>query len=134
LIKNIQKINGDRLPILNNNALLVSLHTFSTMSYYQPDEFSWHATYSYNFNEIGFPGLKASVRYLKGHNISRANFKDNNENEYSAIVSYIIPEGTLKGLGFEWRYFNAQREYDQGYTSGVHFQENRFITSYTYNF
>ncbi len=81
--------------------------------------------YTYDFAGVGVPGLKASVAYLKGTNIQRANGEQNKEWERDVAVDYVLQDGALKGLGLGWRYGvlrgNAATDVDQ----------NRLIVSYT---
>ena len=81
--------------------------------------------YTYDFAGLGVPGLKASVAYLKGTNIQRANGEQNKEWERDIALDYAFQDGALKGLGLGWRYGvlrgNAATDVDQ----------NRLIVSYT---
>ncbi|MGE8504119.1 MAG: OprD family porin [Pseudomonas sp.] len=81
--------------------------------------------YSYDFASLGVPGLKASVAYLKGTNIQRADGTEAKEWERDLALDYVFQEGSLKGLGLGWRHGvlrgNAENDVDQ----------NRLIVSYT---
>ncbi len=81
--------------------------------------------YSYDFAGVGVPGLKASVAYLKGTNVQRADGTQAKEWERDVALDYVFQDGTLKGLGLGWRYGvlrgNAATDVDQ----------NRLIVSYT---
>ena len=53
------------------------------------------------------------------------------ENENNVIVNYVVPEGKLKGLGFNYMFI------DTNYTNiagGNNLQEHRIATTYTYKF
>ena len=42
------------------------------------------------------PGLKSTLRYLHGSDITREGFKDNKETEKSISLKYIVPTGQFK--------------------------------------
>lgn len=134
-VAGIQQNKGDNIfPTLAGYAPQPYLHTWSTLGFIKPEEFTWHILYSHDFKEYGFPGLKMTLRYLDGSNIKRVNLKDNAESEANFILSYLVPEGNFKGLGFEWRHIRTDTKYGAGYTPGADFVENRLITTYTYKF
>ncbi|MDR2061230.1 MAG: OprD family porin, partial [Acinetobacter sp.] len=54
--------------------------------------------------------------------------------EKNVILNYSIPEGKLKGLGFEWRHIRADIKYGAGNNPGTDFVENRIMTTYTHKF
>lgn len=55
--------------------------------------------------------------------------------ERDLTLSYVVPEGQLKGLGFTWRNASLRSDLPAASTQGVPGQrdqdENRFIVSYT---
>ena len=59
-------------------------------------------SYAYDFAGLGVPGLRSSVTYIHGSHI-RTVGRDNSEWERDLRLDYVIPTGTLKGLGFTWR-------------------------------
>ncbi|MQU08178.1 outer membrane porin, OprD family [Pseudomonas helleri] len=76
---------------------------------------------------MGVPGLKFMTRYLRGTDIDRgANLQDNVESESNFVLSYVVQDGPLKGLGIEGRNIKVKTRY------GADFDENRLITSYTW--
>lgn len=81
--------------------------------------------YSYDFANLGVPGLKASIAYLKGTNIQRADGSQAKEWERDIALDYVLQTGALKGLGLGWRNGslrgNAATDADQ----------NRLIVSYS---
>lgn len=81
--------------------------------------------YTYDFTKLGVPGLKASVAYLKGTNVQRADGSEAKEWERDFSLDYAFQEGTLKGLSLAWRNGmlrgNAATDADQ----------NRLIVSYS---
>ena len=50
------------------------------------------------------------------------------ENENNVIVNYVVPEGKLKGLGFNYMFI------DTNYNFGNDLQEHRIATTYSYKF
>jgi len=100
-------------------------------------ERTWQGRYSYDFAQVGVPGLTAGVIYLRGNNIdtvgkegaAQVNVLGTGRSEWERdiTVSYVVPEGTFKNVGVSWK--NAmwrndiagQREQD----------ENRLIVSYS---
>jgi len=97
-------------------------------------EDTWQARYSYDFGQLGLKGLTAGVIYQRGDNIRTA-AGDSMEWERDLTVSYVIPEGQLKGLGFTWRNASLRTDLPATSQSGVPGQrdqdENRLIVSYT---
>ncbi|OTG87777.1 porin [Acinetobacter sp. ANC 4558] len=135
LTTGVQKNSGDStFPTFAGYAPQPFLQTWSTLGFIKPNELTWHALYSYDFRDVGLPGLRATARYLHGSKISRPNFNDNTETETNFIFNYLVPEGLFKGLGFEWRHIRTTTKYGVANTSGTDFIENRIITSYTYKF
>jgi len=91
-------------------------------------ERTWQVRYGYDFAKVGLAGLTANAVYLKGDNID-SSIGDRSEWERDFTVAYVIPEGTLKGLGLTWK--NAAWRSDL--TSANHAQdENRVFLSYTF--
>ncbi|WP_395505285.1 OprD family porin [Ectopseudomonas hydrolytica] len=82
--------------------------------------------YSYDFANLGAPGLKASVIYLKGTNIQVAGANEAKEWERDIALDYVFQEGALKGLGLGWRHGVLR-----GNTSTADADQNRLIVSYT---
>ncbi len=105
------------------------LDNWSVASFIRKDERSWSLGYTYNFAEAGVPGLTATVRHFRGDNIDLgAGKKEGKENENNVIVNYVVPEGKLKGLGFNYMFI------DTNYNFGNDLQEHRVATTYTYKF
>ncbi|MCH7313791.1 OprD family outer membrane porin [Acinetobacter sp. ANC 3882] len=135
VVAGIQKQTGDHnIPLLNGYVPQLYLQSWSALAFYKAREFTWHALYSYDFTNAGVPGLKLTLRYLNGSEIYRPGLKDNKETETDVIVNYVIPEGKLKGLGFEWRHIRANIEYGAGNNPGTDYVENRIMTMYTFKF
>lgn len=131
----VQKNSGDtNFPTFDGFAPQPFLHTWSTLGFIKPEELTYHALYSYDFKNVGLPGLRTTLRYLYGTNIERNGLPDNKETEANFIVGYTVPEGSFKGLGIEWRYIDTTTKYGAGTTNGNDFVENRIITTYSYKF
>lgn len=114
------------------------LDNWGVASFIRKDEQSFGATYSYDFKDAGVNGLKATIKHWRGWNIDSAyESKDvlkgeGKENETNFILSYVVPEGKLKGLGFQWTFIDVNFDNVNGQTSDL--QENRIATTYTYKF
>ena len=121
-------------PTLAGYAPQPYLHAWSNLGFVKPNETTWHLLYSYDFKDVGAPGLKATARYLHGDGIFREGLADNKEIEKSLAVKYTVPEGKLKGLGVEFMHIKADTKYGTGYARGTEFTENRIITTYNYKF
>ncbi|MFV5190607.1 OprD family outer membrane porin [Acinetobacter sp. 'aerobic (ED)'] len=135
ILTGLQKHMGeDNIPLLNGYVPQAYLQSWSALAFYKAKELTWHVLYSYDFKEQGIPGLKLTLRYLNGSEIYREGFKDNKETEKNVIINYSIPEGKLKGLGFEWRHIRADIKYGAGNNPGTDFVENRIMTTYTHKF
>ncbi|AWL29202.1 OprD family porin [Acinetobacter defluvii] len=135
LTAGVQKHMGEHaIPVLGGYVPQPFLQSWSSLGFYRAKEFTWHVLYSYDFKEAGIPGLKLTLRYLNGSEIYRPGLKDNQETEKNVIVNYTIPEGTFKGLGFEWRHIRADIKYGAGNTPGTDFVEDRIATTYTFKF
>ncbi|WP_175652938.1 OprD family porin [Pseudomonas sp. Marseille-P9899] len=89
-------------------------------------ERTWQARYAYDFAKVGLAGATAGVTYLKGDNIEAA-IGDRTEWERDITLAYVVPEGSLKGLGIMWK--NATWRSDIANTKDQ--DENRLILSYS---
>lgn len=127
-----QRVNGTSdFPFLNqgdgSTAYLIT--DMQIGKFQRAGQRTWLAQYGYDFTAIGLTGLTTSVIYLKGDNIAAVD-RDRSEWERDFTLSYVIPEGSLKGLGLAWK--NASLRSD---AAGQRDQdENRLIVSYTHNF
>ena len=105
------------------------LDNWSVASFIRKDEKSWSLGYTYNFKDVGISGLTATVRHFRGDNIDFGAAKpEGKENENNVIVNYVVPEGKLKGLGFNYMFI------DTNYNFGNDLQEHRIATTYSYKF
>lgn len=80
------------------------------------------------------PGLKSTLRYLHGSDITREGFKDNKETEKSISLKYIVPTGQFKGIGLEVMHIRTDLKYGTAYSRGTDYNETRFIATYSYQF
>ncbi|MDR6355423.1 hypothetical protein Q3H58_002094 [Pseudomonas psychrotolerans] len=126
-----QSTNGkSNFPYLNEagGASTYTITDIQINNFTRSGEDTWQARYSYDFGQLGAKGLTAGVIYQRGDNIRTA-AGDSMEWERDLTVSYVIPEGQLKGLGFTWR--NAMYRTDLPAASQRDQDENRLIVSYT---
>ncbi|NWB85281.1 OprD family porin [Pseudomonas gingeri] len=91
-------------------------------------ERTWQARYAYDFAKVGVPGLTAGIIYLHGDNIQNT-AGNQSEWERDISLSYVIPEGPLKNLGFAWK--NAMWRTNTIVASSGDQDENRLIVSYS---
>ncbi|ALZ86019.1 OprD family porin [Pseudomonas oryzihabitans] len=132
-----QGSNGNSaFPYLNENggASTYAITDIQINNFTRSGEDTWQARYSYDFAQLGVKGLTAGVIYQRGDNI-RTRTGDAMEWERDLTVSYVIPEGQLKGLGFTWRNAMLRSDLPAVSQAGVPGQrdvdENRLIVSYT---
>lgn len=92
------------------------------------NEKSWGVTYGYDFSELGAQGLNATAIYFMGSNAEVAGKKEQDSDELNVIVNYTIPEGKMKGLGFQAMYI------DVDYDWKTDLKEYRVATTYNYRF
>lgn len=114
------------------------LDNWSVASFIRKDERSWSLGYTYNFADVGVSGLTATVRHFRGDNIDGTyhkltnnagqSLKEGKENETNVIVNYVVPEGKLKGLGFQYMFI------DTNFNFANDLEEHRIATTYTYKF
>lgn len=110
------------------------LDNWSVASFIRKDEKSWSLGYTYNFKEMGVPGLSATVRHFQGWNIDTATPGRGRENENNIIVNYVVPEGKYKGLGFNYMFIDTN--YNNINVPGTlsDLEEHRVALSYSYKF
>jgi hypothetical protein len=123
-----QRMFGDdSFPLLNGYAPQQYLVNWSVLGFFKAQERSWQARYDYDFAAMGVPGLRLTLRYLRGTDIDRGtNLQDNTEIERNIILNYVVQSGPLQGLGLEARHISTQALY------GAEFDENRLIATYTW--
>ncbi|MFD2407130.1 OprD family porin [Azorhizophilus paspali] len=122
-----QKVTGnsDFPHIFMGNGRSLYLITDSQIGKFaSAGENSWVARYSYDFAQIGVPGLRASLAYVSGDDIDAAG-SDNKEWERNFRVDYAVQNGLFKGVGIAWlnaaNRGNDVRDMD----------ENRLMVSYS---
>ena len=131
----LQKNIGDSsVPLLTGFSPQPFLQAWSILPFNNPEESIWHFSYIYDFKDLGLPGVKTRFAYHHGDGIQRAGLPDNKEIERVFSLLYNPTQGWLKGLGFEWRYTDADIKYGAGLEQGKSFEEHRLITSYTFKF
>lgn len=132
-----QRMLGESaFPLFNGYAPQPYLVNWSTLGFFKPNESSWQLRYDYDFAALGVPGLTFMTRYMRGDGIDRGNnnLDMNVESERNVVLGYVVQNGALKGLGFEWRNIDVKTRYGNGSLSGADYAENRLITTYTYKF
>lgn len=92
------------------------------------DEKSVGLTYGYDFSELGAKGLNATAVYMMGFDAEANGKKNQDSDELNLILNYTVPEGQLKGLGFQAMYIDADFDYKSD------LKEYRVATTYTYKF
>lgn len=107
------------------------LANWSVASFIREHEKSWSLGYTYDFKDVGAPGLTATVRHYDGWNIKNGNGTRGKEDENNLIVNYVVPEGKLKGLGFQYMFIDVDYRNVPGFAD---LQEHRVATTYTYKF
>ena len=96
--------NSDFPHINAGNGRALYLITNAQMNKFASSgEKTWVGSYSYDFAQLGVPGLKASAMYFNGQGIN-AKGKDNSEWERDLRVDYVLQGGPLKGLGLTLRH------------------------------
>jgi hypothetical protein len=133
-----QALNGDSdFPFLNRGdgeGSTAYLITDSQIGKFQrAGERTWQVRYGFDFAQVGVPGLTFNTVYLNGDNI-KVRTGNQGEWERDITLAYVIPDGSLKGLGFTWKNASLRSELPAS-GSGTPTQrdqdENRLIVSYT---
>lgn len=119
------------MPTLSGWVPQPYLVNWSVASFIRKDEKSWSLGYSYDFKDVGINGLTATLRHYDGHNIDNKNGTRGKEDENNFILNYVVPEGKLKGLGFQWMYIDVNYDNVPGF---VDLEEHRVATTYTFKF
>lgn len=107
------------------------LANWSVASFIRKDEKSWSLGYTYDFKDLGLMGLTVAVRHFGGWNIANNDGSRGREDENNVVVNYVVPEGKLKGLGFQWMYIDVNYHNVPNF---VDLQEHRIATTYSYKF
>lgn len=124
-----QQMFGDNaFPTLGGWVPQPYLVNWGVATFTNPDEKSWGFTYGYDFSELGAKGLNATAVYFTGADAKVAGKTDQKSDELNLIVNYTVPEGKLKGLGFQVMYIDADFDWKSD------LKEYRVATTYTYKF
>jgi outer membrane porin, OprD family. len=124
-----QQMFGDNaFPTLGGWVPQPYLVNWGIATFTAKNEKSWGFTYGYDFSEMGVKGLNTTAVYFTGSDAEIAGLKDQKSDELNLIVNYTVPEGKLKGLGFQAMYIDADFDYKSD------LQEYRVATTYTYKF
>ena len=124
-----QQMFGDSaFPTLGGWVPQPYLVNWGIATFTNPDEKSWGFTYGYDFSELGAKGLNATAIYFTGSDAKFAGKTNQSSDELNLIVNYTVPEGKLKGLGFQAMYIDANFDYKSD------LEEYRVATTYTYKF
>lgn len=120
---------GGQIPTIGDFTPQPYVANWSALGFIMPNEKSWQLRYTYDFTEQGLPGLNLMTRYIRGNSIKwKDQAKTTHESESGVFVSYTLQNGPMKGLMFEWRGIRTKVERGRSY------DENRLITTYTWNF
>jgi hypothetical protein len=126
------RLDGDTaMPYLAGTEPLVVSEGFLSSEFLNPKERSWQALYSYDFTNLGVPGLKATARYIQGNNIELPTLGGDGltESERYFELAYAF-QGQLKGLTLRAR--NSM--YRNDFSSAASFRddnETRINIDYT---
>lgn len=107
VIGGYQILSGDTAtPYISGTEMLTLGKYMLSSDFLNSKERTWEAMYIYDFAASGIPGLKATLRYLKGEDIELpATFggSDRSESERYAELSYVIQSGPLRDVAFRVR-------------------------------
>lgn len=124
-----QQMMGDTaFPTLGGWVPGAYLTNWGVATFTLKDEKSVSINYNYDFAAMGVKGLNTTAVYFTGWNAEYKGIKDQDSNELNLVVNYTVPEGKLKGLGFQAMYIDANFDYKSD------LQEYRVATTYTYKF
>lgn len=107
------------------------LSNWSVASFIREDEKSWSLGYTYDFKDVGVPGLTATLRHYEGWDAKNADGSRGQEDENNVIINYVVPEGKLKGVGLNYTYIDVN--YDN-ITNFSDLEEHRVAVTYNYKF
>ncbi|AKX49567.1 porin [Thiopseudomonas alkaliphila] len=85
--------------------------------------------YTYDFADLGVPGLKAGAAYLRGSNIQAKNSSTEKEWERDLRLDYTVQEGTFKNVTLSYRNATFRSNAKRDKVSNV--DQNRVIVNYT---
>ncbi|WP_349927795.1 OprD family outer membrane porin [Acinetobacter sp. A1-4-2] len=129
-----QQMFGDSpFPTLGGWVPQPYLVNWGVATFTNTNEKSWGFTYGYDFSELGAKGLNATAVYFIGSDAEvktspTTTLKDQKSDELNLILNYTVPEGKLKGLGFQAMYIDTDFDWKSD------LKEYRVATTYTYKF
>lgn len=101
------QLDGDTaMPYLYGTEPLVITEGTLSSEFINPKERSWQARFDQDFAPFGVPGLKGMLRYVRGNNIELARFGGGglSESEKDVELSYVVQQGTFKGVALRLRH------------------------------
>lgn len=121
------EINGNRAyPLIDGIIPVLEFVDWSQGTFTKKDESAYHLLFGYNFNDY-IKGLNFESRYIYGNGFKTLE-KNDYESEFHNKISYVKPDGYLKGLSLLWLNIDYNTKYGKGYN------ENRIMTSYNIKF
>lgn len=130
-----QILSGDTAtPYISGTEMLTLGKYMLASDFLNPKERTWQAMYVYDFVALGMPGLKGTIRYLKGDDIelpSSMGGNGLNESERYAELSYVIQSGPLRDVALRVR----NSKYINDFASNASFRdENQTRINIDYTF
>ncbi len=130
------RLSGDTaMPYISGTEPLVHTEGALSAEFLNPEERVWQAKYDYNFANLGLPGLKAMVRYIKGTDISLPNLggEDLKERTRDTEIAYTVQTGMFKDVALRLRHAQYRNNFapTAAFRSG---DETRVNIDYTFNF
>lgn len=123
-----QQIIGDSaFPLPDGFLPELYFINWNTTGFFKKDEKSFHLIYAYDFKNYA-PGLKSTIKYIKGNNFKTSDGRSNNEQESNLILNYALQHPSLKGIGLQYIFI------DYDIKHGNDFTENRFFVNYSKKF
>ncbi|WP_296247348.1 OprD family porin [Pseudomonas sp. UBA4194] len=116
-------LGQDVFPTFNSYAPAPYLINWSALGFVKPGERSWQVRYDYDFAALGVPGLKWMARWMEGNDINLG--VQSHETERTSILSYVVQQGPLKGVGASWMNIGVNTR------DSTQYEENRLILTYT---
>ncbi|MDH4847947.1 OprD family porin [Pseudomonas sp. BN605] len=118
-----QILSGDTAtPYISGTEMLTLGKYMLASDFLNPNERTWQAMYVYDFVASGIPGLKATVRYLKGDDIELPTALGGSglsESERYVELSYVIQSGPLRDVAIRVR----NSKYRNDFASNASFRD-----------
>lgn len=108
-----QHLSGNsHFPFINNgDGATAYLITDSQIGKFQrAGEQTWLTRYAYDFGNLGLPGLKASVIYLRGDEVATDVAGADHEWERNLRVDYSVQQGFFRNLGVSLRHASLRSD------------------------